>query len=176
MRNTLLKDTVRGARRDRGLSQSALATLSGTGRVTIARIEAGAVQDFRLGTLTRLCDALDLELSVRPRGAQPASETALARERARAQRLDARRRHAALAAGLLALPMAEADDLIRRARANVERWERERLCSEHYISRWRERLDGPVRTVALRLLEHGDWTDALLQNTPWSFALEPAAA
>jgi len=58
----------------------------------------------------------------------------------------------------------------------IERWQRESLCSEHYVSRWRARLEGPVRTIALRLLEYGEWTDALLQNSPWSFALEPAAA
>ncbi|MGH8705077.1 MAG: hypothetical protein ACREUO_06625, partial [Burkholderiales bacterium] len=66
--------------------------------------------------------------------------------------------------------------LLRRARANVDRWERERLCSEHYITRWRAMLAGPKRSIARRLLDYGEWTDALLQNSPWSFALEPAAA
>ena len=66
--------------------------------------------------------------------------------------------------------------MVRRARAAVDRWERDRLCSEHYISRWRRALAGPVRRVALALLAHNDWTDALLQNTPWSFALDAPAA
>jgi len=163
---------VRDARRAQGLSQAALAAKSGAGRVTIARLEAGAAQDFRVGTLSRLCEALGLELAAMPRGGQPAQETLLARERERARRLDARRRHAALAARLLAAPSPEAAALVRRARANVDRWERDRLCSEHYISRWRRMLSGPLRRVALGLLEYADWTDALLQNTPWSFALE----
>lgn len=175
MRHSRLKDTLRAARGAKGLSQSALATASGASRATIARLEAGAGQDFRLGTLVRICAALGLELAAQPPGARPAGETALARARARAGRLDLRRRHAALAAGLLAVPAGEATELVRRARANVERWERERLCSDHYISRWRARLDGSLRTVALRLLEDGEWTDALLQNSPWTFALEPAA-
>jgi HTH-type transcriptional regulator/antitoxin HipB len=175
MRNIPLHEAMRHARREKGMTQAELAARSGAGRVTISRLEAGAVQDFRLGTLSRLCSALDLELAAMPRGVRPAQETALARERERAHRLDARRRHAALAAGLLALPAAEAEGMVHQARANVDRWERAQLCSEHYISRWRERLSGPVRTVALRLLEQGEWTDALLQNTPWSFALEPAA-
>lgn len=98
------------------------------------------------------------------------------RERARARRRDARRRHAALAARLLVMPGREAKALVQRARDAVNRWERERLCSKHYISRWRARLAGPVRRVAMALLDEGDWTDALLQNTPWSFALGPAAA
>jgi len=174
MRDRLLRD-LKSARRARGLSQAALAQRSGAGRVTIARLEAGALQDFRVGTLARLCDALGLELGAVPRGAQAAGETLLARERERARRLDLRRRHAALAARLLAAPAPEAAVLLRRARAGVDRWERERLCSEHYISRWRERLRGPARRAAAALLQHDEWTDALLQNSPWSFALEPAA-
>jgi transcriptional regulator with XRE-family HTH domain len=172
MRDNSLYRQLRQARRASGLSQAALAARSGAGRVTIARLEAGAEQDFRLGTLSRLCEALGLELAALPRGGQPVQETLLARERERARRLDARRRHAALAARLLAAPAAEATALVRRARANVDRWERERLCSAHYISRWRRKLSGPVRRIALGLLEYEDWTDALLQNTPWRFALE----
>jgi len=108
-------------------------------------------------------------LEALPRGAQAARKTLLARERAR--RLDLRRRHAALAVRLLAAPAPEAAALLRRARASVDRWEREQLCSKHYISRWRERLRGPAQRAAAALLEHDEWTDALLQNSPWSFAL-----
>lgn len=166
---------LRAHRRSSGLTQAALAAKSGAGRVTIARLEAGSAQDFRVGTLSRLCDALGLELAAVPRGGLPAQETMLARERERARRLDARRRHAVLAARLLSAPAAEADDLVRRARAGVKRWERDQLCSEHYISRWRALLAGPVRRVAQSLLAYDAWTDALFQNSPWSFALEPAA-
>ena len=158
------------------MSQAALAAASGTGRVTLARLETGSAQDFRLGTLSRLCEALGLELAALPRGGQGAQETLLARERERMRRVDLRRRHCALAARLLAAPAPEAAAMLRRARSGVDRWERERLCSEHYISRWRAMLAGPVRRIAMALLEHDEWSDALLQNTPWSFALEPAAA
>lgn len=176
MRHSSLHTQLREQRRARGLTQAALAAQSGTGRVTIARLEAGTPQDFRVGTLSRLCDALGLELAALPRGAQPAQETLIARARERMRRLDLRRRHAALAARLLAAPAPEATALVRRARAAVDRWESGRLCSEHYISRWRAMLSGPVRRIALSLLEYGDWTDALLQNTPWSFALDAPAA
>ena len=166
---------VRSARRARGLTQAALAGLSGAGRVTIARLEAGAAQDFRLGTLQRICDALGLDLAALPHGAQEAQETLLARERERARRLGARQRHAALAARLFSMRAAEAAVMVRRARTVVHRWEREQLCSGHYISRWRAMLAGPVRRVAAALLEHHDWTDALFQNSPWSVMLEPPA-
>jgi HTH-type transcriptional regulator / antitoxin HipB len=176
MRNNPLHALLRQARRRKGLSQAALAAASGTGRITIARLEAGGAGDFRVGTLARLCDALDLELAAAPRGPRPSQEALLAREHERIRRLDLRRRHAALAARLLAAPPAQATALLRNARAAVDRWERERLCSDHYISRWRDLLAGPARRAALRLLEHDGWTDALFQNTPWSAALEPAAA
>jgi transcriptional regulator with XRE-family HTH domain len=175
MRDRLLND-LRAARKAAALSQAALAARSGTGRATIARLEAGALHDCRVGTLARLCEALGLELAALPRGAVAGGEARLARERERARRLDLRRRHAALAARLAALPTAEAAALVRRARTAVGRWEREGLCSAHYISRWRARLAGSPRRAAAALLAHDEWTDALLQNSPWSFALEPTAA
>jgi transcriptional regulator with XRE-family HTH domain len=163
---------LRAARHAQALSQAALAARSGTSRVTIARLEAGSTRDFRFGTLRRLCDALGLELRAVPRRAQPVLETLLAREQERARRLDRRGRHAVLAARLLAARGPEAAALVRRARAGVERWERERLCSTHYITRWRAMLAGPVERVAQSLVEPGEWADALFQNSPWTFALE----
>ncbi len=123
--------------------------------------------------MVSLCAALGLELAAVSAGGRPGLETLLARERERAHRLDLRRRHAVLAARLLAAPR-RASGLVTRARAVVDRWEREGLCSRHYISRWREMLAGPVEGVAQALLEPGEWKDALFQNTPWAFALEPA--
>jgi len=116
-------------------------------------------------------ETLDCKPLALPRGALAAAETRVERERARAGGLDARRCHAALAARLLAASPKEAAALLRRARAGVDRWERDGLCSAHYITRWRERLTGSPRRAALALLEFDAWTDALLQNTPWSFAL-----
>ena len=176
MRYTALRAQLRSARLSRALTQEALATRSGTSRVTIARLEAGSAGDARVGTVARLCEALGLELAALPAGARPALETLLARERERARRLDLRRRHAVLAARLLAAPRPRATALIDKARSVVDRWEREKLCSAHYVSRWRAMLEGPVGRVAQALLEPGEWEDALFQNTPWSFALEPASS
>jgi transcriptional regulator with XRE-family HTH domain len=173
---------LRARRLERSLSQAALASASGVSRVTIARVEGGALQDFRIGTIGRLCDALGLELSADPTGAKPARagrrelEIKLAREEERSRRLDRRRRHAALAARLLAMGEREAAALVARARENVERWRRERLCSRHYVERWRSLLAGSRDRVALSLLEPGEWEDALFQNSPWSFALPPETA
>jgi transcriptional regulator with XRE-family HTH domain len=166
-----LRRQLREARRARGLSQEALAAAGRTSRVTIARLESGNTGDARLGTLERVCGVLGLDLSAAPRGAQAAAETRLAREQERVRRLERRVAHAALAARLLADQRA-ARPLIEQARAVVDRWEREHLCSRHYIERWRRRLSGSVDRVAGALVRNDDWQDALFQNTPWSFALE----
>jgi transcriptional regulator with XRE-family HTH domain len=166
---------MRSARRKEGLTQAALAARSGTSRVTIARLEAGSAGDVRMGTVDALCEALGLELTVGSAGSAPALETRLARERERSRRLDLRRRHALLAASLLLAPQTKATALVARARAGVDRWERDGLCSRHYVSRWRTMLSGPVERVAQALLEPDEWADALFQNTPWAFILEPAA-
>jgi len=166
---------MRAARTQKALSQAQLAERSGTSRVSIARFEAGADQDFRLGTLTRICEALDLELTAVVPGAQGAGETALARAQESVRRLDRRHRHAMLATGLLMAPTSRARALVAEAGANVDRWERDHLCSPHYIVRWRRMLAGSVSRVARSLLRDDEWTDALFQNSPWAFALAPAA-
>ena len=125
-----------------------------------------------MGTNSRLCEALGRELTAAPPGPRPL-EALLVREQERARRLDRRRRHAVLAAGLLAARGRKATALIARARAGVDRWERDHLCSRHYVSRWRKMLAGPVAGVARSLLDPGEWADALFQNSPWAFALEP---
>jgi transcriptional regulator with XRE-family HTH domain len=156
------------------MTQAELARRSGTSRVTVARLEAGSDRDIRVGTMVSLCKALGLELAAVSPCDRRTLETLLAREQARARRLDLRRRHAILAARLLATRERRAKALIDRARAVVDRWEREGLCSRHYVSRWRRVLSGPVDRVAQALLEPDEWTNALFQNTPWAFALEAA--
>jgi transcriptional regulator with XRE-family HTH domain len=165
MRNNLLA-VLKETRKAKGLSQVALAQESGTARITIARLESGLLEDCRLGTLTSLCEALGLELVAQPKGRRAVPD----------KTLDARRRHAALAAALLALPPERAEAMLAQAKAELDRWERERLLTPAHIARWRARLEGPVRTVALWLLEYGDQTPALLADSPWVFALEPEAA
>ncbi len=172
MRYSRLRAQLRQARRRQSLSQAALAARSGTSRVTIARLEAGSARDVRLGTVSLVGEALGLEVAAVPLGAESVLERLLARERERSRRLDRRLAHATLAARLLAAPPKAAKALVATARAAVDRWERERLCSHHYISRWRAILAGPADRVARSLLEPGEWTDALFQTTPWAFAVD----
>jgi transcriptional regulator with XRE-family HTH domain len=172
MRYSELRSQLYAARREQGLSQAALAARSGISRVTIARLEAGSAHDTRIGTLWRLCDALGLEIATLPAGARHTRETLLARERERVRRLERRLVHAVLAARLVTAPRPKATAVVARARAVVDRWERERLCSSHYISRWRALLKGPLERVTRSLLEPAEWEDALFQSSPFGFALE----
>jgi transcriptional regulator with XRE-family HTH domain len=172
MRYDGLRAQLRRARRQHSLTQAALAARSGTSRVTVARLEAGSARDVRMGTVCRIGAALGVGLALVPLGSEGTLERLLARERERSRRLGRRLAHAALAARLLAARPREARALVATARAAVDRWERERLCSRHYVSRWRAKLAGPVGRVARSLLEAGEWTDALFQTTPWAFALE----
>jgi transcriptional regulator with XRE-family HTH domain len=175
MKHSAISRQIRERRRESGLTQAALADRSGTGRVTLARLEAGTTRDCRVGTLSRLCEAVGLELAAVAPGSEQAHETQLVRAREQLRRIDARRRHAELATRLLASSPGAAAALVARARANVDRWEERRLCSRHYISRWRAILSGSPRRITQRLVSYDAWTDALFQNTPWSFALPPAA-
>ena len=171
MKDDRLSQQLRAARRRLGLTQTALARISGVGRVTIARLEGGSSQDLRAGTLARLCGALGLEMAAVPSGRQARLERAVARAEERARRAERRLAHVRLAAQLLSAPRSDAEALIAQARSVVDRWERDGLCSRHYVSRWRKLLAGPVGRVAQGLLGSTEWTDALLQNTPWSFAV-----
>ena len=172
MRYDSLRVPLRRARTERALTQAALAERSGTSRVTIARLESGQAHDARLATVVAVCEALSLALRVADPGAEAHLETQLARARERCERAERRRAHAALAARLLAASGREATALVHRARQVVLRWEREGLCSAHYVTRWRKLLRGGPRQVARAVLDPGEWRDALYQNTPWSFALD----
>jgi len=176
MRDSRLREQLRQARRRQSLSQAALAARSGASRVTIARLESGSARDVRVGTVVRVAEALGLEVAAVPLGGEPVLERLLAREQEKARRWQRRLTHARLAVRLLTARPREAIALVATARAAVARWERERLCSHHYISRWRAMLEGPVEQVARSLLDPGEWADALFQNTPWAFTLGGPAA
>jgi len=99
------------------------------------------------------------------------SERRLARmqqEKVEAERLI---RHQRLAIRLLKEPK-HARKLVRQASQVVDRWEREALCSHHFIGRWRELLSLPIATLAEAMCTDLDgWGKALRQNSPWSMSL-----
>ncbi|MDA3901871.1 MAG: helix-turn-helix transcriptional regulator [Desulfuromusa sp.] len=62
---------IRLERKQRKMSQSALAKLLGMSRSTISQIETGTVQDIGVRKLIRILEVLDFELRVRPAGSPP---------------------------------------------------------------------------------------------------------
>ena len=70
----LLGNDIRDARRQRKLTQSALAKATGIGRSTLSQIENGTVTDIGIRKIIRVLDYLGLELTARPQGAPPTLE------------------------------------------------------------------------------------------------------
>lgn len=70
-------EALREARRARGLSQAELAERAGVSRMTVQKLEAGAI-DARVSTMDVLFRALGLELAVVPAALKPAVDAFLA--------------------------------------------------------------------------------------------------
>ncbi|HOF89398.1 MAG TPA: helix-turn-helix transcriptional regulator [Armatimonadota bacterium] len=62
---------IRQARKDRRLTQAALAAALGISRATISQLERGTVQDIGIRKVMRLLDYLGLALRVGPKGRPP---------------------------------------------------------------------------------------------------------
>ena len=104
--------------------------------------------------------------------AHHAQDVALARRLARAEQALVERdrliKHQRIAIQLLTLPSTQRRQLIDRARAVVEQWRAQRLCSEDYIVRWSGILGLPPREMALSIVSDVEgWGPALRQNSPW---------
>ncbi len=65
---------IRQVRRERHLTQAALAMALGMSRATISQLEQGTVQDIGIRKVMRLLEYLELTLQVRPRGRPPTLE------------------------------------------------------------------------------------------------------
>lgn len=77
-------------------------------------------------------------------------------------------KHQRLAIELVLMPLPQREALLARAREEVARWRRERLCSEDYIERWEQLLGLPVDELARAMASDSlEWGTALRQNSPW---------
>ena len=77
-------------------------------------------------------------------------------------------KHQKLAIELLLMPETKRQDLIARARSEVLRWRRDRLCSKDYADRWDELLGRSVGDMSkIMCSETLEWGSALRQNSPW---------
>lgn len=77
-------------------------------------------------------------------------------------------RHQRIALELVLASEPQRHRLVAGAQAVVERWQRERLCSQDYIERWRTILQLPVTEMVREMTADGNaWGPALRQNSPW---------
>jgi hypothetical protein len=89
-----------------------------------------------------------------------------------AERLASLRRvHANLARALADPTEPEARALIERARQQIDLWESNQACSLVYVNAWRRVLRDPARSILLLAQGHKGMEDAMLQNTPFGFAI-----
>jgi len=97
------------------------------------------------------------------------SERRLARAQQEKIELDRLIRHQQIAIRLLTEKPERARKRVRDAIGVVDRWERESLCSQHFIGRWRELLSLPLASLAEQMCGDSDgWGKALRQNSPWA--------
>jgi PHD/YefM family antitoxin component YafN of YafNO toxin-antitoxin module len=77
-------------------------------------------------------------------------------------------RHHRIALDLVTMPLAKRDQLIQNARAVVDRWKNERLCSADYIQKWEQILNlDPVAMASTMVSDVDGWGPSLRQNSPW---------
>ena len=99
--------------------------------------------------------------------------SALALNAARLNEL--RRIHAAVADQLQNPTTTRAKALIAQAERNIATWEQGHTCSPTYIRAWRRILRNPSSGLHRLMAGNAATVDAMLQNTPFGFALHDPA-
>jgi transcriptional regulator with XRE-family HTH domain len=153
---------VLAARLEAGLSQRALAELSGTSGATIAAYELGT-KEPRLSTLARILHAagMTIELRYQP---TPTTQARLTREERRSLAL-----HRVIAMRLLSDP----DAVLAKARRNLRRMRRANTdgSADHWFDEWEHLLDGPDTSIVSVLVSHDQTARDLRQVTPFAGVL-----
>ena len=81
-------------------------------------------------------------------------------------------RHQKWAIELLLMPKARRLVTIQRARAEVAKWRRLRLCTSDYADRWDQLLEQPIDVLARAMAsDEPDDSASLRQNSPWPVAM-----
>jgi transcriptional regulator with XRE-family HTH domain len=157
---------IKEARLRKGLTQEDLAEKAQVSRAVLSKLEQGK-KPVQSDTLDRLLAALEVRPQIDPTGGEALRK--LARLEQEIKRLERRERHLRLAVRI-AEDESAAAALVARARQRVDLWRRNRSCSPFYIDRWSQALALPPREIAKEMASLGEWEDAMLQNSPWSWA------
>jgi transcriptional regulator with XRE-family HTH domain len=158
---------IKEARLRKRFTQEDLARKAGVSRAVLSKLEQGKSKPVQSDTLDRLLAALE----VRPQvdSSSGVDSRKLARLEQEIRRLGRRERHLRLAVRLTEDESAAAA-LVAKARQRVDLWRRNGSCSPFYIDRWSQALALPPREIAKEMASLGEWEDAMLQNSPWSWA------
>jgi transcriptional regulator with XRE-family HTH domain len=171
-RYTAFGSAFRVLREKKGLSQEAVAKAAGIGRSTLVHLENGA--DVRLSKISAVAKALDasIETTAEPK---ELTERRQARLHLSLRLLALQKAHLRIALDLLLEDPATVAAL-HEARAMVELWAREKVCSAFYIDSWQQLLTGSAHEVGTALARiDKQWESALLQNSPFGARLSQIA-
>ena len=157
---------IKEARLRKGLTQEDLAEKAQVSRAVLSKLEQGK-KPVQSDTLDRLLAALEVRPQIGPTSGEALRK--LARLEQEIKRLERRERHLRLAVHIAGDESAAAA-LVAKARQRLDLWRRNRSCSPFYIDRWSQALALSPREIAKEMASLGEWEDAMLQNSPWSWA------
>lgn len=163
---------ARSAREEKGISIREAAHRFRCSPRFVLQLEQGK-PTVRMDKVLQALSGLGLQVTVQKKAADAApgpewKERIAARAKQRLYEERLGRAHERIAA-MLALGEIE-PGAVARARAQVRKWDEQRICSKWYVDRWSEILEGQGAKIASKLLAL-DKPDAraLFQNTPFGF-------
>ena len=168
-----LGQNLRAARESVKRSQEDVALAAQVGRSTLVHVESG--KNASLSKIMAIANVLGVDVVLAgPESAQTVRRLARLEHDAKVQL--AKEAHLRLAVLMLGDAVA-GKSLINDAKKTVRLWRVNKSCSEFYIKSWEKLLSGSVREVGKSLGAIDErWSNALLQNTPFSSALSTIRA
>ncbi len=163
-----LGTNLRVAREFAKRSQEDVASAANIGRSTLVHVESG--KGASLSKIIAIANVLGVEVSLTDReSAQTMRRIARLEQGVKIQ--STREAHLRLAVLMLG-DAAAGKPIVDDARKTVNLWRANKSCSPFYIESWQKLLAGSVREVGRALGAMDErWSNALLQNTPFSHAL-----
>jgi len=163
-----LGQNLRVAREASHRSQEEVASAAKIGRSTLVHIESG--KGASLSKIMAIANVLSAEVGL-SNGDAALTARRLARLEQGAKVQSIREAHLRLAVRMLG-DAAAGKLLVEDARKTVSLWRANQTCSPFYIESWEKLLAGSARDIGRSLGAMDErWSNALLQNTPFSHAL-----
>ena len=163
-----LGQNLRAARETGKRSQEDIASAAKIGRSTLVHIESG--KGASLSKIMAIANVLGVDVVLSDReSAQTVRRLARLEQGAKVQSI--REAHLRLAVLMLG-DVRAGKPLVDDARKTVRLWRASKSCSLFYIESWEKLLTGSVKEIGKSLGAMDQrWSNALLQNTPFSHAL-----